>query len=106
MVLDPSGVNCIRLLDGNILGDSKTLVHILFKKSFCPSSSSPTFPTLVTASANAPVPVPLFYMFMFMLMLLLLLLILVMLMLLLLLLILPQLLVLEISSFLPSFLPS
>ena len=30
MVLDPSGVNCIRLLDGNILGDSKTLqsIHI------------------------------------------------------------------------------
>ena len=27
MVLDPSKKKCIRLLDGNILGDSKTLIH-------------------------------------------------------------------------------
>ena len=36
MVLDPSGVNCIRLLDGNILGDSKTLMinHLGHEKFF------------------------------------------------------------------------
>ena len=28
MVINPSRVNCIRLLDGNILADSKTLVQV------------------------------------------------------------------------------